>query len=166
MHRSIPFLIAFLASSLPLQAQDKGWEMFDPSKQGQTSQKSDAQAVYENLLKLIDTWNSRDIDGYLDLYWKSPELLVVADMEQLDGWQNLHDFLMKSFRDPNLMGHGVPARVQVEIFASDMAYGLVWLEFDFPGSGKKLQEVRTIVLRKFGEGWKIIASQVCGAELP
>ena len=65
MDHSAPFFIALLAFTAPLTAQEKGWEMFDSSEQGQTSQKSDAQAIYENLLKLIDAWNSRDIDEYL-----------------------------------------------------------------------------------------------------
>ncbi len=27
----------------------------------------------------------------METYWKSPELLVVVDSEQFNGWQQLHD---------------------------------------------------------------------------
>ena len=51
----------------------------------------DDQQVYELLLKMLDRWNAHDIEGYLEVYWKSPELLVVVDSEQFNGWQQLHD---------------------------------------------------------------------------
>jgi hypothetical protein len=30
--------------------------------------------------------NTHDIEGHLEAYWKSPELLVVIASEQLNGW--------------------------------------------------------------------------------
>ena len=35
--------------------------------------------VYEVLLKMLDRWNAHDIEGHLDVYSKSPELLVVIE---------------------------------------------------------------------------------------
>jgi hypothetical protein len=164
MHRSVSFLIAFLAFITPLYAQKKGWEMFDSSKPGQTPQESNAHVIYKRLLKLIDDWNSHDIDGYLEFYWNSPELLVVDDWEQLDGWQKFHDSLAQTFRDPRSMGSVEPARIQIRLLTPNVAYGLVWLKFYFPDS-KKLGQVRTIVLQKFDEAWKIVVSQACSGEL-
>jgi hypothetical protein len=40
--------------------------------------------VYEVLLKMLDRWNAHDIEGHLEVYWKSPELLVVVDSEQFN----------------------------------------------------------------------------------
>jgi hypothetical protein len=40
---------------------------------------------------MLDRWNAHDIEGHLDVYWKSAELLVVIDSEQFNGWQQLHD---------------------------------------------------------------------------
>ena len=57
--------------------------------------KPDDQQVYEILLKMLDRWNAHDIEGYLEVYWKSPELLVVVDSEQFNGWQQLHDSLQR-----------------------------------------------------------------------
>src|SRR5262245_49674904 len=164
MHRSTQFLVVFLAFAIPLQAEEKGWEMFDSSKRDRTSQPSDAQVIYEDLLKLLEAWNADNIDRYLELYWKSPNLSVLRNMEQLNGWQNLHDFLAKTFQDPKLMGHAEPVRIQIKLLTPTLAYRLLRLKFTFPDS-KKLEEVRTMVLQKFKEGWKIIGSQACSAEL-
>jgi hypothetical protein len=50
-------------------------------------------------LKMLDRWNANDIEGYLEVYWKSPELLVVVDSEQFNGWQQLHDSYINGQHD-------------------------------------------------------------------
>jgi hypothetical protein len=50
--------------------------------------KPDDQQVYEILLKMLDRWNAHDIEGHLEAYWKSPELLVVVGSEQLTAGSN------------------------------------------------------------------------------
>jgi hypothetical protein len=76
---------------LPVEAQEQsGWQ-FDSLRTNSTLVKPDAQQVYEVLLKMLDRWNAHDIEGHLDVYWKSAELLVVIDSEQFNGWQQLHD---------------------------------------------------------------------------
>jgi hypothetical protein len=35
---------------------------------------------------MIDRWNAHDIEGHLEAYWKSPELLVVIESERFNGW--------------------------------------------------------------------------------
>jgi hypothetical protein len=37
---------------------------------------------------MLDRWNAHDIEGYMQVYWKSPELLVVVDAEQLMAGSN------------------------------------------------------------------------------
>ena len=50
--------------------------------------KPDDRQVYEILLKMLDRWNAHDIEGHLEAYWKSPELLVVVGSEQLTAGSN------------------------------------------------------------------------------
>ena len=51
-------------------AQDQnGWQ-FDSLRADSTVSKTDAQQIYEVLLKMFDRWNARDIEGYLEMYWK------------------------------------------------------------------------------------------------
>ena len=70
--------------------------------------KSDAQQVYEVLLKMLDRWNAHDIEGHLEVYWKSPELLVVVDSEQVNGWQQLHDSYVRGYPDSKRDGLHFP----------------------------------------------------------
>ena len=83
--------ISAFSSCLPVIAQENsGWQ-YDSLGAKSDSTKPDAQRVYEVLLKMLDRWNAHDIEGHLEPYWKSTELLVVIDSEQFNGWQQLHD---------------------------------------------------------------------------
>jgi hypothetical protein len=84
-------ILIFALCSRPAIAQEgNGWQ-FDSLGLNTTSPESDAQQVYDVLLKMLSRCNAHDIEGYLEVYRKSPELLVVIDSEQFNGWQQLHD---------------------------------------------------------------------------
>jgi hypothetical protein len=83
--------ISAFSFCLPVIGQEKnGWQV-DSLGASSSVAKTEAQQVYEVLLKMLDRWNAHDIEGHLGAYWKSPDLLVVIDSEQFNGWQQLHD---------------------------------------------------------------------------
>jgi uncharacterized protein (TIGR02246 family) len=159
-------LLLFFCCSLPVIASEEqgGW-LFDSlaSTSGVTS--SDGQQVYEILLKMLDRWNAHDIEGHLDVYWKSPELLVVVDSEQFNGWQQLHDSYMNGYPDRNSMGFINPARIQVKLLKPDLALALTWWSISFPNSKQKVVGNTTMNLQKFDGGWKIVAAHSSTAEM-
>ena len=169
----LPFVMRHLSSVITvffcftvlLRAQEQNWETFDSSTSKTTSAKSNGQLIYEVLLKEIDRWNAHDIDGYLDVYWKSPDLSVVVDSEEFTGWQQLHDAYVKGLSDRNSMGWAAPARIRVRIVAPNLAYSLTWWSVSFPNSKKKLVGNTTGLLQKFEDGWKIISSHSSTADL-
>ena len=120
--------------------------------------KPDDQQVYEFLLKMLDRWNAHDIEGHLEAYWKSPELLVVIDSEQFNGWQQLHDSYVNGYPDRATMGFIEPARIQVRLLKPDLALALTWWTINFPSSHQKVVGNTTMNLQKFDDGWKIVAS--------
>ena len=160
----IPLLLLFWFS-LPVMAEEQGGWLFDSlaSTSGVTS--SDGQQVYEILLKMLDRWNAHDIEGHLDVYWKSPELLVVVDSEQFNGWQQLHDSYMNGYPDRNSMGFINPARIQVKLLKPDLALALTWWSISFPNSKQKVVGNTTMNLQKFDGGWKIVAAHSSTAEM-
>ncbi len=64
---------------------------------------------------MLDRWNAHDIEGYMEAYWKSPELSVVVDSEQFDGWQQLHDSYVNGYPNRIAMGFIQPKRIQVKL---------------------------------------------------
>src|ERR1700733_9876187 len=83
--------IAAVLFCTPLIAQEaKGWQFGSLPANSSISKPNDQQ-VYEVLLKMLDRWNAHDIEGYMQAYWKSPDLFVIVDSEKFKGWQQLHD---------------------------------------------------------------------------
>ena len=119
---------------------------------------ADTQQVYDTLLKMLDRWNAHDIEGHLDVYWRSPELLVIVDSEQFNGWQQLHDSYINGYPDRNSMGFITPARIQVKLLKADLALALSWWSVSFPSTKQKVVGNTTMNLQKFNDGWKIVAS--------
>jgi hypothetical protein len=163
LSRILPALL--LSLSLPLMAQEqKGW-IFDSLGTNPNATKSDAQQVYELLLKMLDRWNSHDIEGHLGVYWRSAELLVIVDSEQFNGWQQLHDSYINGYPDRNSMGYITPARIQVKLLKPDLALALSWWSISFPSSRQKVVGNTTMNLQKFDDGWKIVASHSSTTEM-
>ena len=107
-------LFAFVFCPIVVAQERNGWEL-DSLPGNPHVSKPDAQQVYEILLKMLDRWNAHDIEGYMEVYWKSPELLVVVDSEQFNGWQQLHDSYLNGYPDRNAMGFIQPKRIQVKL---------------------------------------------------
>jgi hypothetical protein len=151
--------LAFLCCSVPVLAQEhQDGQQLDPGRASSTASKPDSQLVYEILLKMLDRWNAHDLDGYLDLYWRSPELLVVIDAEQFNGWQQLHDSYLNGYPDRSSMGFIEPKRIQVKLLKPDFAVALTWWSVTFPNSKQEVVGNSTMNLQKIGDDWKIITS--------
>jgi uncharacterized protein (TIGR02246 family) len=150
--------ISALSLCLPVMAEESnGWEL-DSLRGNASVSKSDAQQVYEVLLKMLDCWNAHDLEGHLEVYWKSAGLLVVVDSEQFNGWQQLHDSYINGYPDRNAMGFIQPKRIQVKMLKPDLALALTWWSVAFPSSKQNVVGNSTMNLQKFNDGWKIVAS--------
>ena len=157
--------ISALSVSLPVMAQEgSGWQL-DSLRANSTVAKPDAQQVYDVLLRMLDRWNAHDLEGHLDVYWKSPELLVVIDAEQFTGWQQLHDSYVNGYPDRNSMGYINPARIQVKLLKPDLALALTWWTISFPNSKQQVVGNTTMNLQKFEDGWKVVAAHSSTAEM-
>jgi len=150
---------------LPAEAQERAaWQVESiPANSGVS--KPDDQQVYDVLLKMLDRWNAHDVDGYLDVYRKSADLLVVVDSEQFNGWQQLHDSYINGYPDRAAMGFIQPTRIQVQLLKPDMDLALTWWSITFPSSKQTVVGNTTMNLQKFDDGWKVIAPHSSTAEM-
>jgi hypothetical protein len=157
--------ILFLCLSVPGAAEEQeGW-VFDSLDSIPGAAKSEGQQVYGILLKMVDRWNAHDVEGYLEAYWKSPQLLVVVDSEQYNGWQQLHNSYMNSYPDRNSMGYYTPARIQIKLLKPDLALVLSWWSISFPNSKQRVVGNTTMNLQKFSDAWKIVAAHSSTTDL-
>ena len=159
-------LVFLISSSMSLGAGETqgGWQ-FDSLTSSAETAPSDGQQVYDVLLKMLDRWNAHDIEGHLEVYWKSPELLVVVDSEQFNGWKELHDSYINGYPDRSSMGYINPARIQVKLLKPDLALALTWWSISFPTTKQKVVGNTTMNLQKFADGWKVVAAHSSTAEM-
>jgi hypothetical protein len=150
--------ISALSFCLPVMAQERNAWQFGSLPANSSVSKPDDQQVYEVLLKKYDRWYAHDIEGHLEVYWKSPELLVVVNSEQFNGWQQLHDSCVNGYPDHNSVGFINPKSIQVRLLKPDLALALTWWTINFPSSNQKVVGDTTMNLQKFDDGWKIVAS--------
>ena len=157
--------ITALSFCMSVRAEEQsGWQ-FDSLRANSNLSKPDAQQVHEVTLKMLDRWNAHDLEGYMEVYWNSPELLVVVDSEQFNGWQQLHDSYINGYPDRNSMGFIQPTRIQVKLLKPDLALALTWWTAAFPSSLQTVVGTSTMNLQKFDDGWKIVASHTSISEM-
>jgi uncharacterized protein (TIGR02246 family) len=146
----------------------RGWEYdsiaSERTTQGTASEKSDIQAINFLLTNMDDRWNAHDIDGYMSAFWKSPELFVVVQAEQYQGWDTLYKAYKTGFPDPNAMGTSEPSRVQIKRLSPDFAIASNWWSVSYPNSKIHVVGNTMMDLQKFPDGWKIIAAHSSFAE--
>jgi uncharacterized protein (TIGR02246 family) len=150
--------VAAWAFCLPARTQEvKGWQS-EPLQTVANVPKSDSQQIDDVLLRMLDRWNAHDVEGYLDVYWKASDLLVIVDSEQFNGWQQLHDSYTNGYPNKNDMGYLQPLRIQIKLLKPDLALALTWWSLSFPNSQQKVVGTSTMNLQKFDVGWKIVTS--------
>lgn len=98
-------------------------------------------------------WNKGDIEGFMQGYWNSPDLVFVST-EVTRGWQPTLDRYKKSYDSRAKMGTLTFSDLEIDIFSKNAAKVLgSWSlarEKDNP-HGKF-----TLIFKKFKDGWKIV----------
>ena len=64
----------------------------------------DLQQIEQLLYQQQEDWNKGDIDAFMEVYWKSPELQFGGANGITKGWQNTLDGYRKSYPDKATMG--------------------------------------------------------------
>ncbi len=137
----ITFLLIFLGASVVFAQNTKR----DEKAASEIRKAMDAQ---------VAAWNTGDIDGFMQGYWKSPKLLFVSGANVTRGWQPTIERYKKNYDSRAKMGTLTFSDLEVNVLSKDSAAVLGnWAlarEKDNP-NGKF-----TLIFRKFKDGWKII----------
>jgi uncharacterized protein (TIGR02246 family) len=146
----------------------RGWEYDsiqpEPIKGTASPQQDDIKSINDTLLKMLDRWNAHDLDGYLSAYWDSPELLVIIQEEQYQGWQSLKAAYKSGYPDQNAMGFTQPSRIQIKVIRPDLAAAVTWWTVSYPTSKVQVVGNTTMTFQKFSDGWKIVMEHSSIAE--
>jgi uncharacterized protein (TIGR02246 family) len=146
----------------------RGWEYDSIQPEladgASSPQQDDIKSINDALLEMLDRWNAHDIDGYLSTYWDSPELLVIVQEEQYQGFQSLKAAYKGGYLDPNTMGFTHPSRIQIKLMRQDLALVVTWWMVSYSTSKAHVVGNSTMTFQKFPQGWKIITAHSSVAE--
>jgi uncharacterized protein (TIGR02246 family) len=149
-------------------ATSRGWEYdsIAPERAATTpsSEQADLKAISSALTNMDDRWNAHDIDGFMSIFWKSTQLLVVVQAEQFQGWETLYDTYKRGYPDPNAMGTIEPSRVQIKLVKPDFAIAVNWWTVSYSNSKVRVVGNTTMDLQKLQDGWKIVMAHSTVAE--
>jgi Protein of unknown function (DUF3225). len=126
-----------------------------PTPAGSPLTSTDEQQVYQTILDQVRYWNAHDIEHYMELLWKSPDLLVVVDGQQILGWAEILAAYQRGYPDRSEMATVTLQRAKIQRLSSEFYLALTW--FTFRTHDKDAFSTDTMIFRKFPEGWKIIS---------
>jgi Domain of unknown function (DUF4440) len=108
---------------------------------------------------LLDTqtaaWNRGDIESFMTGYWKSDQTEFVSANGIARGWQALLDRYHRSYPDRKAMGRLTFSNLEIHIECPEAAFAIG--QFQLERENDRPAGVFTLTLRKFPEGWRIVA---------
>lgn len=99
-------------------------------------------------------WNRGDIEGFMDGYWKSENLVFVSGANITKGWQPTLDRYKKSYDSRAKMGALTFSDLEVEVLSKDSA--VILGSWSLQRAGDNPHGKFTLVFRRFKTGWKIV----------
>lgn len=118
--------------------------------------------IYDQLMRMADAWNRHDIDGYLDGFLHSDDVVVVVEGETVRGWDLLSRAYHSGYPKPEEMGTLTVDRMQVQMLTPDL--GFVLSSYTISFAKKKEFGTDTIVMKKVSAGWRELISHTSFVE--
>jgi ketosteroid isomerase-like protein len=136
--------------SLSLVAALPAW-----AQQGTVREPRSAQEIRRVLGRQVEAWNRRDLEGFMQGYWQSPELTFYSGGSVVSGWDTtLARYRNRYQGEGHEMGQLDFLDLKIELLGPSAAFvrGRFHLKMTTGESGGLF----TLTFRKFPDGWKII----------
>jgi len=103
----------------------------------------------------VESWNGRDLEAFMDGYWRSPELTFYSGGTALSSWDKTLERYRQRYQSAgNEMGHLEFSELKIEMLGERAAFvrGHWHLKMTTGEAGGLF----TLTLRKLASGWKIV----------
>ena len=132
-----------------------------PADGASTVLRSGEDAIKQVLNDQVAAWNKGDLEGFMQGYWKSPELTFFSGGNKTQGWQATMERYVKRYRSEGKeMGQLTFSDIQVEMLGPDSA--VVRGRFQLVISKDKPTGLFTLVFKRLPEGWRIVHDHTSG----
>jgi len=119
------------------------------------AQSKDEKSILSILENQTAAWNRGDINGFMNGYWQNDSLMFIGKTEVTYGWTNTLNHYKKSYPDTATMGKLDFTIIQVKRLS--VLYYHVVGKWHLRRSVGDLSGHFTLLFRKFGNHWNIIA---------
>ena len=134
------FTLLFLCLAVTVSAQTKDEKTKAAIKKVMDDQSAD--------------WNRGDIEGFMEGYWNSPQMMFVSGDSMTKGWQPTLERYKKTYDSREKMGVLSFSELEITLTGKDSA--VVFGRFTLERKNDKPTGLFTLNFRKFKDGWKII----------
>lgn len=108
-----------------------------------------------------DAWNRGDIEGFLDGYARSPDIVFVSGDKVMRGWQTVLDYYKQSYNSPEKMGKLTFSELEITPLGSDAA--IVLGRWHLKRVEDEPRGRFTLLLRRTEQGWKVVHDHTSSA---
>ncbi len=160
MRKSNRWAILALSAGISLaackQVEDRQVEQNTQQPTMQASEEAKTQ-IREMLQAQSDCWTKGDLDCFMQDYWKSDSLLFVGKSGLTYGWQKTLENYRKSYPDASAMGKLEFTLKEMRPLAQDHMLVVGQWHLQREETLADLKGHFSIILKRFPDGWKIIA---------
>jgi beta-aspartyl-peptidase (threonine type) len=123
---------------------------------GRAADEDGVAAVRMVLEKQVAAWNRQDLDGFLEGYWQSPEVVFQSGGARFDGFEAMRNRYRQTYQaEGRAMGQLAFSGLEVFVLGPDAVLARGRFQLTMP-DGKHPSGLFTLILRKRPEGWRIV----------
>ena len=116
----------------------------------------DASAIRRLLDQQTEAWNRGDLEGYMQGYWRSPDLTFYSGGTITTGWEaTLARYRKRYQSEGRQMGRLDFSGETIELLGPDAALARGRWRLVFP-DGRQSSGLYTVILKRLPVGWRIV----------
>ncbi|MEK6284669.1 MAG: nuclear transport factor 2 family protein [Acidobacteriota bacterium] len=125
------------------------------AKQKSTPEPRAAREIRDVLDRQVQAWNRRDLESFMQGYWRSPDLTFYSGGTRVAGWEETLTRYRNRYQSAGTeMGKLEFLDLKIELLGPSAAF--VRGRFHLKMSSGESGGLFTLTFRKFPDGWKII----------
>ena len=149
--------VAMLLSLSTADAQQEGAGASKPSKQDVKT----IEAIRAVLDAQTAAWNRGDIEGFMDGYARSPNIVFISGDSLTHGWQTVLDRYKKGYDTREKMGTLAFSDLDVKVISKGAA--VVIGRWQLTRAGDTPHGRFTLIFRRMGRNWRIVHDHTSSA---
>ena len=104
----------------------------------------------------VEAWNRGDLDGFMTVYWNSPDLVFFSNKTETRGWQQTLERYRSAYKaEGRQMGTLDFPRLEFKVLGPEAVLVRGQFRLKMP-DGKESTGMTSVTFLKLPEGWRIV----------